>query len=233
MPRQTNHPTNRIPLVRLGQGDYTREIHPGDLNRHVGAAGEPLDLSFLISEPANVYHAKAKDNLSSHALKDFRWSPAFFRMKELGLIASRDSDALLVGRAAHTLILEGRERYETEYAVGGPINPKTSKPYGSATKAFAAWAETIGKPVLDDAQAALIELMAASVKEYLFARELLCEGVAEGVARCDYIGHPCQARFDWINPLRGRGLVDLKTCENLDFFERDFHRLRYAHQLSF
>jgi len=234
MPRQTNpHSPNRTPLVRLGQGDYTREIHPGDLNRHVGAAVQPLDLGFLISEPANVYHARAKDNLSSHALKDFRWSPRFFRMKELGLVASRDSEALLVGRAAHTLILEGRTRYETEYAIGGPINPKTGKPFGSATKAFGQWAETIGKPVLDDTQAALIELMAASVKEHLFARELLCEGVAEGVARCDYIGHPCQVRLDWINPLPGRGLVDLKTCENLDFFEHDFRRLGYANQLAF
>lgn len=65
--------------------------------------------------------------------------------------------------AAHTLILEGRHRYESEFAVGGPINPKTGNPFGSGTKAFAEWAEEIGKPVLRDDQAALVEHMAATV----------------------------------------------------------------------
>jgi hypothetical protein len=43
-----------------------------------------------------------------------------FRKKELGLIPRKDSDAFVVGRAAHVLILEGRERFEAEFAVGGP-----------------------------------------------------------------------------------------------------------------
>jgi len=187
----------------------------------------------LTREPEDVYHAKAKDNLSSHALADFRRCPALYRKKQLGLIPERDSAAFLVGRAAHTLILEGRERYEAEYAVGGPVNPRTGQPFGSNTKAFAKWAERIGKPVLDDSQAVIIDQMAASVREHLFARELLRVGVAERVVRCEFNGHPCQTRIDWLNPTHGRGLVDLKTCNRLDDFELDFRTFGYAHQLAF
>jgi len=196
-------------------------------------AAREIDLRFLKREPAEVYHAKAKDYLSSHALADFRRCPLLFRRKEQGLIPDRNSAAFLLGRAAHTLILEGRERFEREYAVGGPVNPRTGQLFGSATKAFAEWAERIGKPVLADADAALIEQMAASVSEHLFARELLREGVAERVVRVRYGGHDCQARIDWVNPLLDRGIVDLKTCDRLDGFEFDIDAYRYVHQLAF
>jgi len=187
----------------------------------------------LIREPAEVYHARADEYLSSHRLADFRRCPLLFRRKELGLIPRRDSHAFLVGRAAHVLILEGRERYEAEFAVGGPINPKTGLPFGSATKAFAEWSERTGKAALADADAALVEQMAASVREHVFARELLESGVAEGVVRAERQGTPCQARFDWINPTSDRGLVDLKTTDRLDGFELDIAAFGYVHQLAF
>jgi len=232
MARSLQH-RDDAPVVRLGQGEYMRELNASDLIPGAGPQAAPLDLKFLVREPAGVYHAKAKDNLSSHALADFRRCPALYRKKRLGLVPERDSAALLIGRAAHTLILEGRERFEAEYAVGGPVNPRTGKPFGSNTKAFAEWAERVGTPVLDDWQAARIEQMAASVRGHLFARELLREGVAERVVRCEFGGHRCQARIDWINPTPGRGIVDLKTCECLDGFESDFRAFGYAHQLAF
>lgn len=190
-------------------------------------------LDALIREPADVYHARSAEHVTAHRLADFRRCPLLFHKKEQGLIAERDSTAYLIGRAAHVLILEGRDRYEAEYAVGGPINPKTGQPFGSATKAFAEWADRIGKPVLSDDQAALIEQMRASVKQHLFAAELLIDGVAERVARCEYRGHRCQSRLDWINPTPGRGLVDLKTADSLDGFEFSFSAFGYAHQLAF
>lgn len=199
----------------------------------INTAAREIDLRFLKREPAEVYHAMAGDNLSSHRLADFRRCPLLFRRKEQGLIPERDSAAYLIGRAAHTLVLEGRERFESEYAVGGPVNPKTGQPYGSKTQAFAKWADRIGKPVLTDADAALIEQMAASVRGHVFARELLREGVAEGVVRCEYGGHDCQARVDWVNPLPCRGIVDLKTCDSLDGFEFDIDAYGYVHQLAF
>lgn len=188
-------------------------------------------MRFFLRESFEVYRAKSQDYLSAHSLADFRRCPVLYRKKQLGLIPDRDSSAFLVGRAAHTLILEGRERFEAEYAVGGPINPRTGQPYGTTTKAFAEWAERIGKPVLDDSQAAIIEEMASSVHNHTEARRLLEEGVAEVVVRLDGPPMPRQARIDWVHPTNG--IVDLKTCDNLDRFEDDIARFEYIHQLAF
>ena len=189
------------------------------------------DLRFLMREPDEVYHAKGKDYLGSHDLIEFMKNPLLFHKKRVGLVTERESPAFDLGRAAHVLVLEGRDRFETEYAVGGPINPSTGQPYGANTKAFAEWAEQVGKPVLSDSDAALIEQMNAAVAGHEATNDLLAGGVAEGVVRVEYCGLPCQARLDWLNP--ERGLVDLKTCHNLDVFEMDASAYRYAHQLAF
>ena len=188
-------------------------------------------LDCLIREPAEVYHAKASANLSSHALADFRRCPLLYRRKQLGLIEDRDSPAYLVGRAAHTLVLEGRAQFDAEYVVGGPINEKTGKPYGANTKAFAEWAAAQNRAVLTDDQAATVERMAASVADHAEAQALLEAGVAEGVVRVVYRDHPCQARIDWLNP--APRIVDIKTCDDLDWFESDARRFGYVHQLAF
>jgi hypothetical protein len=193
----------------------------------------PLDLRFLIREPADVYHARSPEHLTAHQLADFRRCPLLYRKKQLGLVVDRDTTAYLVGRAAHVRILEGQKRYEAEFAVGGPVNPKTGRPFGSGTKAFAEWAEKLGKPALGDDQAALVEQMAASVKAHPVAAELLADGLAEGVVRCQLNGQPCQARIDWINPRPEGGIVDLKTTDSLDGFEPDISAYCYVDQMAF
>ena len=189
------------------------------------------DLGFLVRETPEFYHAQSARFLSSHKLAEFRRNVPLFRKKELGLVKDEDRPAYLVGRAAHTLILEGRAAYEAEYAFRGPINPKTGAPFGSRTKAFQDWAEIQGKPVLDDDQAALIKSMYAAVRAHEHAALLLDDGIAEGVVRAEYCGVPCQVRLDWLNP--ARGIVDLKTCDNLDWLETDARSFGYAHQMAF
>ena len=78
--------------------------------------------------------------------------------------------------------------------------------------------------MLDDEQAALIENMNAAVRAHEHAAALLADGVAEGVVRAEYCGVPCQARLDWLNP--ERGIVDLKTCDNLDWLQTGRPQLR-------
>ena len=112
------------------------------------------DLGSVIREPEAVYRQKANAYLTSHGLGDFKKCPLLFHKKRQGLIEDEDRPAYLVGRATHTLVLEGRERFDVEYAVGGPINPSTGTPYGPTTKAFAEWAASCGKQVL----AALVRL---------------------------------------------------------------------------
>lgn len=190
-----------------------------------------VDMSLLTHEPADVYHAKRDKFLSSHLLAEFRRNPLLYRKKQLGLVQEEDRPAYLIGQAAHSLILEGREAYEDRYAFGGPINPKTGERFGSRTKAFEEWAAAQGKPALTHEQMALIESMNTTVYAHEHAAALLSEGVPEGVVRTEYGGIPCQARFDWLSPQRG--IVDLKTCDNLDWLQADARNFGYVHQLAF
>jgi hypothetical protein len=136
-----------------------------------------------------------------------------------------------VGRAAHTVILEGLDTFQESFAVGGPVNPKTGRPYGSTTKAWAEWAAAQQKEVLTNQQYSLVMQMANGVAQHDFAQELLSEGVAEGVVRTEYCGVPSQIRLDWLNPRLG--IVDLKTADDLTWFEADARRYGYLHQVAF
>jgi hypothetical protein len=190
-----------------------------------------IDLNVLIDEPAEVYHAKAKDFLSSHALIEYMRCPFLHKKRISGLVEEKDSVSYFVGRAAHTRILEGLDVYEREFAVGGPINPATGKPFGATTKKFLEWQETQRKPAIPLDKAELINAMNVGVRQNPYACELLEKGKAEGVVRATYRDLPCQIRIDWTNP--ELGIVDLKTCDDLAWFESDARRFGYHHQLAF
>jgi hypothetical protein len=192
---------------------------------------ELIDFSFLVHESADLYHAKAKHYLSSHQLADFRKCPQLYYGKKTQPLTQEESPAYLLGRAAHVLILEGFERFREDFAVGGPINPRTGRPFGPATNAWMEWAETLSKPVLSDSQFAMLVRMKESVAKQKAAVELLQYGIPEGVVRADYCGLPCQIRIDWLET--SRGIVDLKTCDDLTWFEADSRRYGYAHQMAF
>jgi len=179
----------------------------------------------FIREPATDYHAQRENYLTSHSLLDFKRCPQFYRRKTLGVAPDLDSQAYKIGRACHVLALEGRERFENEYTVGGPINPKTGEPYGSRTKAFAEWVAKQDREVLSDDEALLVEQMAGSVASHKKACELLQHGEPELVLRAEYCGLPCQVRMDWCDGDQHR-IADLKTTENLDYF---FYRNQSGH----
>src|SRR6185295_9343528 len=100
-------------------------------------------------------------------------------------------------------VLEGANALASRFAIGGPINPKTSRPYGADTKAFGEWAAALGKPAISQDTADLCEHLAQSIREHDVASELLAEGQPEGVVRTAYGGEPCQIRLDWLHPVRG------------------------------
>ncbi|MFA7235760.1 MAG: PD-(D/E)XK nuclease-like domain-containing protein [Phycisphaeraceae bacterium] len=190
-----------------------------------------IDLNVFVAEPADEYHAKAAEFLSSHQLLDFMKCPWLHHKKRSGLIADRDSTAYMIGRATHVRILEGRDVYEATFALGGPINKTTDKPYGKDTKAFREWAVAQGKPGVHHDDLALIENMASGVAMNDEAVDLLLYGRSEGVVRAEYCGTPCQIRIDWTHP--HRGIVDLKTCDDLTWFEADARRFGYHKQMAF
>ena len=190
-----------------------------------------IDFGVLTAEPAEEYHAKAGEYLSSHLLIDFIRCPKLYHKKLLGLIEEEATYAMVLGSATHVRILEGKAAYEQQFALGGPINKTTGKPFGRETKAFARWAKSQGRPGIHSDDLPLIEDLAGGVRACEKAGDLLRHGRSEGVLRAEYCGLACQCRFDWIHP--HRGIIDLKTTRDLDRFVRDIRDYRYLNQVAF
>jgi hypothetical protein len=70
-----------------------------------------------------------------------------------------------------------------------------------------------------------------SVRTHAEAPRLLSDGVSEGVLRGKYCGLDCQIRVDRFSPTNG--LLDLKSCYNLDKFADDLVTYEYPHQMAF
>ena len=193
-----------------------------------------MDTNFIIHEPANEYHARSRSGefMSSHLLADFRESPALYCKEITGEIEQKDTPAFVLGRAAHSLILEGRASFDRDFVVSdGPVNPRTGEPYGAKTKTYADWLATQDREVVSGKDYSFILNLQRSVHLHAAASELLAKGEAEGVVRAEYCGVPCQIRMDWFSP--ESGLVDLKTCDSLKWFEVDCRRYGYIFQLAF
>ncbi len=189
---------------------------------------------YLASIPAAEYHAASRNGqfMSSHLLADFRESPALYRKKIDGDAPDSESPALALGRAAHCLILEGRMAFDEQYIVSdGPTNPRTGESFGRATKTYNEWLLSQNREIVSCRDYGFLMKLQKSVWLHDAASALLDQGQAEGVLRTMYCGVPCQVRLDWLSP--EHGLVDLKTCDSLKWFENDCRRFGYVFQLAF
>lgn len=213
--------TSAPPLVMTGNGEYA-ETYP---------AAKHFDVSCLRSEPSEVYHAAANRFLSSHALRDFRTSPATYRYRVENPI--EQSDAMKIGQALHTRVLEGSGVFAQRYTWHPPINEKTGKPYGAASNVYQEWAAEQTRTVITATESALIMDMAEAVFAHPLYERIFADGVPEGVAREVYCGVPCQVRIDWLSRDVEVGIVDFKSCRNLAGFEYDAKTYGYFHQLAF
>ena len=188
----------------------------------------------FLSIPAEEYHAASRSGqyMSSHLLADFRESPELYRRKTNGEIAESESPALALGRAAHCLILEGKDAFDEQYVVAdGPVNPKTGEPYGKSTKAYAEWLSSQTREIVSPRDYGFIVKLQKSVWTNLPASILLNNGISEATVRAEYCKVPCQIRLDWFS--RDSGIVDLKTCDSLKWFESDCRRFGYIFQMAF
>lgn len=188
----------------------------------------------LIMEPRQRYDSERENYLTASAVKDWVRSPAIYAARRAGELPNRISRALDVGSAAHVLILEGLNEYTRWYVVSsGPINEKTGKPYGSATKAYQEWKDGLDPSLtlITPGDDATVREMAASVRVHPIASEWLSRGVAEGVVRTDIRGLPVQARLDFLSD--DGWVTDLKTCRDLDAFGESFDLYGYGTQAAF
>jgi len=88
-----------------------------------------ISTDILIHEPMAEYQAKRNKFLTSHRLADYRRCPLLFHKKELGLVVEGDRPAFQLGRAAHTLILEGRDL--RTWSFSPPITSTASTTFSS------------------------------------------------------------------------------------------------------
>lgn len=191
--------------------------------------------AYLLDVQADEYHRATKELkfLSSHRLNLFRRCPALYIKHANGEIVEKDTDAFIVGRATHTLVIEGPDKFDAEYTVtDGPINPKTNAPYGKTTKAYLDWAAAQSRPVISSDDHALMMKMRDAVFAHDKAAELFAAGFAETTIRGEWNGVPTQIRPDWYDPERNI-LVDLKTCADVDRFQYDVRDFGYVWQLAF
>lgn len=192
-------------------------------------------IEFLF-EDEPTYHGRAGEYLTSSLLKSFDRSPMLYYKLVNGLVEKKSptNDAFLLGSAVHCRFLEPLE-YRTRYKVlelDGPINEKTGEPYGIRTKAHESWASQLpeGTQVLTSSQADLVKAMSDS----LWSVETLPVGEVEAVLRCDDVmGLPGQCKFDHIRITSDEIIVhDVKTCQDIDWFEQDAKKYKYDIQLG-
>ena len=193
---------------------------------------------FIVDIPADEYHQAARDAkfLSSHLLGDFIACPQLYHKKMTGEIEPGDSAAYAIGRAVHTLILEGRAKFDEEYLISsGPVNPKTQEPFGKTTKVYKEWLAAQKRPIISSEDFGWMTKLQQSVWCHPLANALLDKGRPEGTVRTSMQGEPCQIRMDWFNPCyEGKPtIVDLKTVADISSFDRDALRYNYDGQLGF
>ena len=186
-------------------------------------------------ETEKEYHARSKSGeyISSHMLATFRECPRQYYDTIHSKAEQEETTAFRIGRAVHKVVLEGLAEFDRCYAVGGPINEKTGNPFGLGTAVNRAWFKETGKENYLTADESLYVMnLYSHVLNHPVARKLLSGGEAEKIFRVDSllgVDLKCQAKIDYLST----AIVDLKTCDNLKYFESDFKRLGYGYQMAF
>ena len=143
----------------------------------------------------------------------------------------KDAASLRWGSALHCMVLEPA-RFADEYTIGGPVNPKTQKPYGSDTIKFQEWALTQTKPILTHEEFRLITGMADAIAAHPVARTIRDEPrQTELSVFWELDGVPCKARLDC---LQENTIWDIKTARDASYrgFERAIADYRYMMQAA-
>lgn len=196
-----------------------------------------MKIECIKHENEDVYHSHSRSGeyMSSHLLSTFSRSPYKYHQTISGLVPNDDKPEYAFGRAAHKLILEGQAAFDEAYTVAdGPINPKTNLPYGKVTQAYQNWLAEQHGEVISTADYDTIKAMCHNCHAHEGIQELLAatnSREAEGVVRAELEEVPCQIRMDFFST--DCGIVDLKTCRDIEFFEKDCRDFGYAYQLAF
>lgn len=205
------------------------------------ASWEPVGL--LSTEPAATYHAARAVSFSK--LEDFRHRPAYFHRRHiLRAIEGEKSDAFTFGAAFHCAVLEGPDAFRRQFMVAPKFDRRTKEGKAAAAR-FDEEAQAVGATLIDEESAALVLRLADAVLANSTAAELLtAPGVlTEATLRTPMVRlgpFQLQCRADAVNFTnqceRAAGvpyLVDVKTCNDLNEWKRQFHSYGYYRQAAF
>jgi len=143
-----------------------------------------------------------------------------------------DTEALRVGRALHTAVLEP-ELYDQRYAVAPQVDRRT-KEGRAAWEEFTTRCEAQGQTALTHIDAAMVNGMARGIARTSTATLLRECDMREVVLTGEVDGYPCKARIDACNSTSGL-LVDVKTCQSASprAFTRSVVDFGYLLQMAF
>ena len=149
-----------------------------------------------------------------------------------GKTPRKDSLNFIIGRAFHTITLEGLGAFNARYAVSPNINKRTK----AGKEEFAAFEqENKDKEILSKDDCILINEMAEAVLCHPIAREMLDGGLSEEtlIWHDEETNILCKSRPDKV-PYKGKGiLIDLKSTSSCDprkfaYSCKDYGYLRQA-----
>lgn len=172
--------------------------------------------------------------ISSHALADFKKSPALYYRKHIAkAIPDYTTDAMIFGTATHALTLQGKDGFDREVIVAPDafVTDGGSLSRSKDAKAWAEEAKASGRVIITPQDHALVQVLAKKVRDNRIAAEYLKDGKAEVVCQDPHVsGLPLKGRADWVG---ADFILDLKTCGDLDEFATDAVKYGYPAQMAF
>ena len=143
------------------------------------------------------------------------------------------SEAMTTGLAmAGFLSLEPEKFLETYVVVDGPTNPKTGKPYGTDTKAYAEWRAMEEETPVSTERFNRFGQMALAFNRHAFIKSLDGhERIRNVVLAAEVAGVSCLCRIDSLYVGDGSVIaVDVKTTSDLCTFARSADAMHYREQ---
>ena len=178
-------------------------------------------MTIILGQRDTEYHANQA--VGSTTAKLWLESPQLFKDERDGIRVRKDSKAFQFGRAAHMRFTD-RALYDATIGEG-PVNPRTLRPYGAETGAYAEWVlANPGKVILSPRDRADLGMMDRRMPEVV--RGILSEpgGVPESSYYVTVAGVAVKCRPDWI----ARGTIwDLKTIANMAEAEKAISKWKY------
>lgn len=145
------------------------------------------------------------DAISNSYLKRLAMCPASAK------VPGEDTPALIFGRALHLFVLEGQEKFQSEFTLMPAFDKRTK----AGKEAFMEWsAAHANQQAITEEQYNDIQEMDKAVKKHPLASKLLSQGISEQTViwKDPLTGLMCKCRPDRIPDGGKTTQVDLKSC---------------------